>query len=701
LRQSCRDIEGQFNRVTVVKFMNDYAARAYRDMLVKNVRSEIERQLNEFIGLRTNISRTRLTESKAQEFTNQVFKKWPDMGRDAREFYRQNVAILADKKSGFLHGTAGTRDQSAGWVRLSDQDIDEIFSKSYNPQDLRVNLLKRRDGEGVGKVLFGTNLPDVPEKTNVWYSRPNGLFGVVQHPGKDFLRKLYEQFYESGSVASIPNEQPEKLSKGPFDLNMAKFNQNFLKSNEQKVQTPGSVQHDDSDLFAGYPILKGSQAVDMAYNRTWTFDAQQGEYFRMENGRKVYYNDQAKGDASTCYANYLGKDGNCQRVIDCLYSSDPSSLSRCMDVLDSADMWTVAKEDALKVGPEMVRVVLTRFGVQGRNDMTDSNGVTIKVPMPYDEWMRDVVSKFPDNVRDTIKKNTKLTDYIKGLINACRSNPSILNENNPSVVAREDIPQFAKDLSLQKYLLPEVNQGNVLKLFSSSLEHASMPRGVNNDLWNVFLSGNMSNVGFFSPYADQYSNIMGGGFYKQQGGGLIGTLAVTPGLPSTGASNMNVARNVRLGKAQTSSNMFNSLFAVLTRAMADVGVQIHSEDMDRIRGAIAKINQYEQELGKLCDILQNLVKLARFHGISLENIDKNNIKVVKLSKLNDMDDVKNFVQCYVKEITRNMADNMSIQQHTGYELMSKLVPRFCDSASGDDLKSKCDSFSGSRDLVPL
>lgn len=695
---------GQFNKDTVIDFMNDIVVADYRNLLNNNIKFEVEKVLNELVALKSNIPRTRLDDASAQNFAENVFRKWPEMGSEARNFYRQNIAMFAEKKSSAWRRDIGNRGQ-LGWVRLTDDEIENAYTNSVNPAELRVNLLKRQEGEGAGKVLFGTNLPDIPAKANVWYSQQNGLFGVVQNPGVDFLRKLYEQVYASGTIGPLGLINVElnlaNRSKGPFELNMAKFTTNYLNSKETKVHTSSSHDYNESDLFADYQIVKGIHAVDMAYNRTWTFDSQRGEYYRMENGRKVWYDEQAKGDTSTCYASYLGgkTEGGCKRVIECLFDGKPETLSRCMDVLETADMWTVAKEDALKVGPEMVRAVLSRFGVKARFT-PDANGNSVKVPMPYEEWMRDIVGKeFPDNIRETIRKNTKLTDYIKGLINTCRANPSILNRDNPNVVAREDTPQFAKDLSLHKYLLPEVNSNNLLRIFSGSLENATMPRAVNNDLWNVFLSGSMSNVGFFSPYADQYSNIMGGGFYNQQGG--HGLLAVTPALPSTGASNMNLARNSRNARNAGSSNMFRSMFAVLTRAMADVGVQIHSEDQQRINAAINKINQYEKELGLLCDILQSIVKLARFHGISLENIDKDNVRVVKLANLNDFEDVRDFVRCYVRDITRNMANNMSIQQYTGYELMNKLGPRYCNSVSGDSNNEKCGQYSESKDLVPL
>lgn len=699
---------GTYNKATIVDFMDELTYNAYHNTLENNVRTEVESVLGRFIATKMNIPHTTLGSDDAKNFVENVFKNWSKLGREARTFYEQNIALFARATSGskLYDPTIGDRDQTIkhlDWVRLTNKEIEDLSSKTYNPDDLRVNFMKRKDGNEAGEVLFGTNLPDVPENINLWYSQQMGLFGVVQHPAKDVLRKLYKSVYSTGKVlpsfSSIEYDL-NKRSKGPYDLNMSKFTANYLGSKEQKVKTPST--HDASDLFASYPIVKGIHAVDMAYNRTWTFDVQSGEHYRMENGRKVKYDEQAKGDTSTCYASYLGGENGkeCRRVIECLFDGKPETLSRCMDVLDSAEMWTVAKEDALKVGPDMVRVVLSRFGVKGRN-ASDSNGNTIKVPMPYDEWLRDVVEKFPEGVRTTIKKNQKLKDYIKGLINTCRSNPSILNQGNPQVVAREDIPQFAKDLSLQKYLLPEVNGDNVFKIFSGSLENAIMPRVVNNDLYNVFLSGNMSNVGFFSPYADQYSNLMGGGFYKQQGG-VRGFMAITPGLPSTNASNMNVAKNTRLAKGHTSSNIFESTFSILTRAMADVGIQIHSEDQDRIREAINKINQYEKELGLLCDILQSIVKLARFHGISLENIDKDNSRVVKLSKLNDFDDVRDFVRCYVRDITRNMGNNMSIQQYTGYELMSKLGSRYCNAADGgDSQKSNCDTYTDSKDLVDL
>jgi len=410
----------------------------------------------------------------------------------------------------------------------------------------------------------------------------------------------------------------------------------------------------------------------MAYGRVWTFDPQRGQYYRMDGTRKVYYDDAVKGDANTCYATYLakGQPGKCPRIIECIIDGNSTSLSRCLDIIGDVDLWKVAEDDVNKVAPDMVRLVLRKFGVSG-DEEPDGNGGNYVVPITYDEWMNEVVETLPQKVKTVIKSNTKLLTYLKGLISVCRANPSILNKNNPQVVTRENIPVLMQNLNMRKYYVPSANKKTQYEFFAESLRNATWPRFVNNDLWNPIISGSMSNVNFFSPYTTSAPAQMGGHFYA----------AVTPSLQSRGTSSSSIDRQTGFLK-NGSSSIFYGLFSSITNAMNDVGLTLHSDDIARLKEAIRQLEKYEDQLARMCIALNNLVKLARFYGVSLENVDREHPTVVKLTNIHNWDDIRAFIRRYVKDIVKNMSTNMSLQQSTAYELMNKISPRFLDDCSG-------------------
>lgn len=536
-------------------------------------------------------------------------------------------------------------------------------------------------------------------------SRLSGTSGTSGTSGASGPSTVYGTYgaslphtYGTGNTIILINIDPilsDRLAKAkPFNLNFGRFLSAVSKREEalhaQQYQQP---QQSSSDMSLDvYPFLT---AIDMAYGQVWTYDQNLGQYYRTENGKKIWYNDYAKGDAKTCYATYLskGNDKGCRRVIQCIEDGNSETLNRCLDVLEDVNLWDVAADDAIKVGPDMVRLVLNKFGVTGIKSQ-DSNGDDYVVPISYEEWMRDVVSEFPEDVKTSIKKNSRLLTYIKGLLSVCRSNLSILNKNNPTIVAKENIPTYMRDLKMNKYKIPSSSRKSQFEFFSESLKNSLSPGVVNNDLWNPIISGNMTNVGFFSPYNMNVPSMMGGNFYE----------AINPTLPTRGASNAAFNRQTGLLR-NGSANIFETLSATIVSSLADVGLKIHPEDANRIGEAIRRMKKDEERLVKMFIVLNNIVILARFYGVTLENVDKEHLTNVKrLVEINSLDDIKNFIRCHVRDITKNMATNMSLQQATSYELMSKLMPRFLDDCvgKGNSLSKECDTIlSTSNERVRL
>lgn len=723
------NVPGQFNVTTVKDFMSQQRKNTYLSMLKKEINRSVPQAIGRVITTTFTIPHTDLTNAAAKKFFDDVYKAWPTMHSDMRAFYGQNVSIFA-KTSSNLYDTTNNanRNLNMDWIRLTPTELDKLFARTATTplttaelSNLRVNLMKNNV---TGEILFGSNLPDIATGANVWYTQLNGTYNHVATPNADFLRQLYNDTYANGvypngniitvknSTGGLPytlyNIEPDltKRPKQPLNINIGKFTAAAIKREDEAmdkqmnmIKHPSVSVSGDADLTV-YPFLT---AYDMAYGKIWSFDVQKGQYFRIdENNRKEYYDDAAKGDTKTCYATYLakGNDANCLRVIQCIADGNSKSLNRCLDIIGDGDLWSVASDDVQKVGPDMVKLVLRKFGVQGYEE-TDSNGVKYKVPMSYEEWKSEVVPGFPEDVRATILNNAKLNAYLRGLIAVCRSNPNILNKNNPNIVNRDTTPDYIRNLNMRKYKIPAVAKKSQFEFFSEMLRNATQPHIVTQDMFNPITSGSFSNVSFVNPYSSMMPSMMGGGFYPTTGGAGGLFTATIPTLTTAGTGYENLERQSGMILKNGSASMFSNFLTTIQNANLDVGLQLHPEDVARITNVITKLETYENQLARLCSVLVNIVKLARFYGVTLENVDRDHpTTMMKLSEVQTMDDIRNFVRNYARELTKNMITNMSIQQAASYELMNKVGPRLIDECTGKQQQG-VDTSLNKRQLVPI
>ena len=686
----------KFSAANVKAFMTRKRLNEYTKLFNDEIDKNIYKAVQNAVESKVTIPHTELDDRSAKAFFDTVYSKWNTMPAEIRQFYTQNVAVFArTSATGLFDPNVQRRDQNLpmDWNRLTDGELDNLFKPGRPPftrselKNLRVNLMKD-PLSGYQKVLFGANLPDITQGVNVWYTQSNGAVAQIQPaPPVSILRDVYASAYADGVTGNVLTvalpgatsitlvRVEDDLTKRPlnqFSLDFGKFTAAAIRREDEKmaaqqaqqVQAPVSAELD-------YPFLT---AYDMVYGKLWTFDVQKGQYYRVdESNRKVYYDDAAKGDTKTCYATYLakGNDANCLRVIQCIADGNHKSLNRCLDVIGDGTLWDVAADDAQKVGPDMVKLVLRKFGIKGRHE-TDSNGVKFLVPISYEEWRQKIVANFPSPVRETVEGNSRLLTYIKGLIGVCRSNPNILNKNNPSIIARDTTPEYIKNLNMRQYKLPVANTKTQYEFFAESLRNALQPNVVSQDMFNPITSGSFSNLMFFNPGTTMIPSMMGGNFYS----------ALTPGFPTikTGANEMD--RQSQILK-KGSATMFESLLQTISSAFADTGLRLHPDDKQKLEAVVNKMHTYENQLARMCSVLINIVKVARFYGVGLDNINKEHPKTMPpLSSIHTVDDIRDFVRGYARELTKNMVSNMTVQQAAAYELMNRVGPRLLDDVTG-------------------
>jgi hypothetical protein len=165
-------------------------------------------------------------------------------------------------------------------------------------------------------------------------------------------------------------------------------------------------------------------------------------------------------------------------------------------------------------------------------------------------------------------------------------------------------------------------------------------------------------------------------------GGFAGIAATVPSLITRGTGVDNLEAITDNMDKRGSVSMFQSLMGSINAAFADVGMVLAHEDRTRIHNTIRKLGEYEQQLARMCAVLITIVKIARFYGIGLDSIDRDHPRQIQLSQIQSIDDIRDFVRRYARDLTKTMATNMSIQQSAAFELMSNVTPRLIDECVG-------------------
>jgi hypothetical protein len=145
---------------------------------------------------------------------------------------------------------------------------------------------------------------------------------------------------------------------------------------------------------------------------------------------------------------------------------------------------------------------------------------------------------------------------------------------------------------------------------------------------------------------------------------------------------LSVDERINMIQNTGSSSAYSGLIKNIQTGLAEIGLTLHKNDVAKLTGTVKKIEQYELQLARLCAVLQSIVKLARFWGIGLDNVDKDRKRTLDLSQVSSLDDLREVIRGYAREVQRSMVSHMNISQAAAYDLVSSAVPRVIDSAIG-------------------
>jgi hypothetical protein len=573
--------------------------------------------------------------------------------------------------------------------KLTDADYD----------DIRLNLMKSQLGNH-RDVLFGSLLPDIETRSNIWYTQLDNNLGVIRSPPSDFLRQLYMAVYTDTTPGDDSIRVPFSTGAGfnnlitlrpiqkilsrrnfdEFNLDYGKFMAACIRTEDEMLEEAKQRNKQPITNDLDYPFLKSYGCDhDIVYGKLWSYDASQGQYYRFDkNKKRIWYNDELKRDPQTCYASYLSK-GNltgCHRVIQCIADGNDASLHRCLDVLEESNLWDVAEDDVKKVSPDMIKLVLRKFRI-GAIEVRVNGDVYLE-PISYERWESKILNKeIPETVRNVILKNKKLLNYLRALIGICKANPNILNRSNKTLIARNTTPTFFGNLGMRNYQDPSIRTSGKSRLvqLGQQLYNQPEPLPIGPNMLGPIVNNLYSNTSFVNQYSTP--DIMGMGLpMGMPGMGMPGMGMPGMGMPGIGIPGLGPG--VMVGGSHgimSGTSGFNHTIKMLNNVFSEAGLEIHPDDQTKLSAVSKQIESYEKQLTRLIEILNVITKTARFYGISLDSINGSNPRAVKLSELDSVEKAKEFLKYYAKDLSKSILTNVNIQQSANHMLLSKMIPR--------------------------
>jgi len=584
----------------------------------------------------------------ANNLFENVFVNWPKLHTQAREFYRQHLRIF--RKIGSTRDNASTE---TGWEDIKDRVDDNNFIRNLDRASIRINIMKLQ--EGSADVLFGKTLPFLPiggEKSihGLWYTDENGSIRHLPAASLSVtaLQDIYKCVYMNTTCTIGTNvvkfyKTYEKVKRNvkDFDVNDIEVIKNFIKSRKAEI-----VPH---QYNVTKPSFSDLYVEDMTTRVIYSRD-ENGLYRFDSNGQKMSYSyDNIKTD--NCAGSNLGGDQvQCSKFVrDCLLSGDKNSLSNCLAQLSNESLFTVGVKEFDNVDPNVAIQILRTFGVRQVIRKHPTLG-EYGEPQTFESWKESVLSTLSQNLRDTITKNVKLCDYLKGVISFVTMNPAILNKHmrsNPVTASLADQPiedAYIKALGKTMWTnpIPDTNAG---RLFDAQM----LVRGVTAPQFAIaspaFLSNPFNNV-TQSP----------------------GTLIAPSGMMSGGASGYEETMSRKLKKNGPTSQLVESLIENVVNDAKVAGINIDKNDYARLKDGSSELGKMERDLHKYHAMLRALTDLVSLLSASGCATPPKEMKEISLNDIKSRSDTLAYLYQNIGDVQNCIGSNMGQQNSKCIEL---------------------------------
>lgn len=627
------------NQIIENKLIRQGLEERLTSVILENVRREI--------NMNTASNYTRVNEnSHATKMFENVYLNWGNLDREAREFYRVHARIF--RKVGNVIGSV---NEYNGWEDIKDKVDDATFLKSLNKNEIRINLMKERQGSL--DVLFGKTLPFLPVAgsnaiRNIWYTPANST--VPQsipaiNVSTSFLQDLYACVYSGNcnNVNGIPMALPTKFSQvenktGDFAIDDILVIKNFISARKNSSVSQPSTSFDA--LFV----------EDMTSQIVWRLD-ESNNLYRIENGRKIPYSPDEITIENCVGSRLAGDRQQCSKMVrECLLSGDKNALNDCIGSLRAANMFDVAQSECQHVDPAIAVQILRTFGI-GKITVKDSVLGEINVPQPFDHYKTHTLAGLKPALRDAILNDNKLCDYLKGVIAFITTNPAILNKHisqdaKTSLVNQQVNDPYLDALKKTLYVNPyQTQQEQKIFAAQSLLKSVQYPQ-----------------IAVSSP--SQLTNPFNNVTYGQNALNLPASRLLSGGSPYEDSIIRKIKRNG--STAQLISTLMENLFT----EMKNSGIPVNDVDRARINDGINKLAHGEKTLAKYYNMLRALTDLALFFKSSGCDKTQEELKELSLDTIKSREDTISYLYQNIGEVQNCINNGIADQNLKCKELIN-------------------------------
>ena len=491
-----------------------------------------------------------------------VYRGWGNLSSDVRKFYATHLHILVKSPGGWM------------------QPADVAVAANLPYDNIRLNLTKVDMNDPRSGILFASTLPKLTNTVKGFrIVTPGGGVKSVPTPGgcpEDLLQQIYNSVYSSdniivNSVIHGPYAYNNyDKTKYTFNLDAVKFSKNVILAHAQ-----GASAKQTSAATAAAANKDNFDDIFTSLTTGVTFMRDGSDLIRIDGNVKTKMDktqlDLDLDPRNGCYGTKI--KGDCDVVFKCLLHGEPQNLSRCLGKLKDQNMFKVAQREVELMNPNVARQLLKTFGFTPRKESPSG----LLLPPSFDEWRQHILPKSVDSeTHAAIVDNAQLMNYLKGLVNLIRSNPTILNEK----MGDEPLSEYARKASMRKFMQPKL-AGDRAQLNASMLEQG------------VLLS--RSTIGSM-PLAGLVGN--------------IGTMMASPFMLHGGGDKPNCPN----------ANMLKNMFDVTYSEMERNGKVLVEADKARITDSIKRVAHLEEQLVRILEDLKLFTKLNTTFSIGRGSI---------------------------------------------------------------------------------
>lgn len=573
---------------------------------------------------------TTLTDPDAQAVYNNIFAKWSSLDDETQNFYKTFIELLYRQfpAAGAAAGGAPT------WVPVDPVNYGRDISADFG--SYRLNLKKPAPNQ---PPLFQRILPKYYQaySPHVWFTGYNitPAAGVVPRrldlthenlniaaPADDLFRVLYWDIYNHAPIPVAPAPPPDAMvvniathaaQEIPPNFDQAKLiNPNiffdidvdkFIRKLLEEISKAKVVSVPPSTCASGSAIFEFHEAPN------WYIDPTTGDYYRVELGKKVSYGLDQPVAIKMLNANNkclsTGTKGNradCRNyIINCLLSDNKDDFTSCM--LDNPDFYKASVDEIKNMHPILARQTLRKFGFQPEWVYDSFAHTKIRKVQSLDSWINKVLPNYfkTDQIKQNIRENKNLLNYLSLLTQYINANPGILNKNYQGTT------EEAKGL----FIIPPYP-----KALNMKLRHD--PNGIYTPAYDLsLLKKQMAFYRYLRPPFSMGafgSNFTPGFGFAQVGGGPRCEILLNN-------FNQTGEYDVRGGK------VLNGIFQELISKLESRGKKISPTDLGCIKDHINKLSQLETELIRSLCYIEEYGRLIEALGDrSSETVTQRNLR---------------------------------------------------------------------------